>query len=94
MTLERRFGIALFILGLGNAMLAFGNYVAAGETSFIVFEGLAALALAGLAYSFIYGNSELAVAESRERIYAYVTILIAAVGVVLALAGFYLAIAV
>lgn len=93
MTLERRFGIALFVLGLGNGMLALGNYVAGGDAWFIGIEALAALAFAALAWSFIYGDSELSVPESRERVVAYTTILIAAVGVVLAVMGFVMAVA-
>lgn len=93
MTLERRFGTSLFVLGLGNGMLALGNLVVGGDASLIVFEALAAVALAGLAYSFVYGGSELAVAESRERVVAYATALIAAVGLLLALVGFYMAVA-
>ena len=92
MTLERRFGYALFVLGLGNGMLAFGNFVAGGGTTYIAFEAVAALALAALAYSFVYGGSELAVEESRERVVAYATILIAAVGVLLAGVGFLMAV--
>lgn len=92
MTMERRFGIALFVLALGNGMLALGNLVADAGTSMVAFQALAAFALAALAYTFVYGNSELAVDESRERLIAYTTVFIAAVGVVLAIAGFAMAV--
>jgi len=93
MSQERRFGIALFVLALGNGMLAFGNYVADGETALIAAEAFMALVMAGLAYSFVYGNSELSFGESRDRLVTYLTVLIAAVGVILAAAGFAIAVA-
>jgi len=91
MTLDRRFGISLFVLALGNGMIAFGNYVAGGETYLIAFQALMGLVMATMGYTFVYGNSELTVDESRERLIAYTTVFIAAVGVVLAVAGFVIA---
>lgn len=93
MTLERRFGVALFVLGLGNGLLALGNLVAGGQRLLIAMEAGMALAMAGLGYSFVYGDSELTVGDRGERVIAYVTILVAAVGVALALFGFYMVVA-
>lgn len=93
MSQERRFGVALFVLALGNGMLAFGNLVAGGETTFVALEAFMALVMAGLAYSFVYGESELSFGESRERLVTALTVLIAGVGVVLSVAGFAIAVA-
>lgn len=92
MTRERRFGIALFILGLGNGLLALGNFVAGGEMLLVGLEALMAVAMAGIGYSFVAGHSELAIDPDRERLVTAATILIAAVGVVLAVFGFVLAV--
>ena len=92
MTQERRFGIALFVLAMGNGMLAFGNYVAGGEMSLIAFEGFAAVVLAGLAWSFVYGGSEFSEEKMSQRLVTYLTLFVAAVGVLLAIAGFAIAV--
>lgn len=91
MTRERRFGVALFVLALGNGMLAFGNYVAGGETLLVAGQVFMAVVMAGLGYSFVYGSSELSFGADRERLVTYVTILVAAVGVLFALFGFAIA---
>lgn len=94
MTRERRFGVALFVLALGNAMLALGNYVAGSETLLVAGQAFMAVVMAALGYSFVYGSSELAFGEDRDRLVTYVTMLIAGVGVVLAVAGFLIAVTV
>lgn len=92
MTRDRRFGVALFVLALGNGMLAFGNYVVEGATALVAAEAFMALVIAALGYTFVYGSSELAFGEDRDRLVTYVTILVAAVGVIFSVVGFLIAV--